>query len=319
MNENENLTDVETDELDAGTVEDGYGTENAEDADTDEYDDFDEDSDDESLYDESDDDSDDDYENESDEDADDTEDTDEDPEDDADGDDADEDDADGDDADGDDADTDADADEEATPPPAVSERELALERELNEYKRHSARALKQLGFENENALEGLQRFCADSEGKSFDDYKADISREDKEAAEREELEAYKRRQAQLKFESKALLDLAQIQKEYPETKAYKHFSEMPNSKRYAELMATGTMSPVEAYVASHPKQVREGAANAARQGALNDTKRHIKSNVPKRGGTGDSYISKSEMRRYRELFPDMKDEDIRALHKRATT
>lgn len=314
MNENENLTDVETDELDAGTVEDGYGTENAEDADTDEYDDFDEDSDDE-LYYESDEDDDSDEDSDTDEDDDEEESDPDDPDEDNGGDDAG---TAGTDADSD-AGVDADAEETAPLPPAVSERELALERELNEYKRHIARALKQLGIENENALEGLQRFNAEAEGKSVEDYKADISREDKEAAEREELETYKRRQAQLKFEAKALADLAEIQKEYPETKAYKHFSEMPNSKRYAELMAAGTMSPVEAYAASHPKQVREGAAAAARQSALNDTKRHIKSNVPKNGGAGDaSYISKSEMRRYRELFPDMKDEDIRALHKRAS-
>lgn len=286
MNENENLTDVETEELDAETVEDEHDAENVEDADTYEYDDF-----------ESDDDSDEDdaepFEEESDDDDDDE-------------------------SSADDENEDEDHEEPAPAPNVRSAREEELERELTELKKHTTRALRSLGIEEEDALEGIKHFNADAEGKSIEDYNADVDKEDKAAAERAELDNYKRRQAQIKFEAKALADLAEIQKEYPETKAYKHFSEMPNSKRYAELMASGTMSPVEAYAASHPKQVREGAANAARQGALNDTKRHIKSNVPKKGSAGEAYISKSEMRRYRELFPDMKDEEIKALHKRAS-
>lgn len=286
MNENENLTDVETEELDAETVEDEHDAENVEDADTDEYDDF-----------ESDDDSDEDdaepFEEESDDDDDDE-------------------------SSADDENEDEDHEEPAPAPTVRSSREEELERELAELKKHTTRALRSLGIEEEDVLEGIKHFNADAEGKSIEDYNADVDKEDKAAAERAELDAYKRRQAQIKFEAKALEDLAEIQKEYPETKAYKHFSELPNSKRYAELMASGTMSPVEAYAASHPKQVREGAANAARQGALNDTKRHIKSNVPNRGSAGEAYISKSEMRRYRELFPDMKDEEIKALHKRAS-
>ncbi len=287
MDENEKLTDVETDDLDAEDSTDVYDTEEEiDDAETEE-DDLDAD------YDYYDDELDDDSNDESDDDTD--EDTNE-----------------------------SDEDEPEKPGAGTSaaenDRVAKMERKLAAYERHGKRALNAIGVNNDDVLAGLEQLSADAEGKTLDQYRQDTQKEDAESAERAEFDAYKRRKANLEFEKKALADLEAIQSEYPETKKYKHFSELPNHRRYAELMATGKMTAVEAYIASHPKEARQGAAAAAKQQSLNDTKRHMKSNVPKNGGNrGESYISKSEMRRYREMFPDMSDKEIRALHKRATS
>lgn len=296
MNENENLTDVETAMLDAEDGTDAYDTDDVDSAeadnDTEDYED----------------------------DADDVDDTDADDLDDDYGEDPEEEDPDDDPAG--DADDDADAaDDEADSALSSEDDKVSrLERELEKYKKLGRRALDALGVESDDVITGFEQLAADVAGKSLEEHRRDTEKQDAEDKERAEFDEYKRKKANLAFEKKALADLAEIQKECPETKKYKHFSEMPNSKRYAELMATEKMTPVEAYLASHPRESRQGIVEATKQQSLNDTKRHLKSAVPNNGGSGDpAYISKSEMRRYREMFPEMSDTEIRALHKRATS
>ena len=93
--------------------------------------------------------------------------------------------------------------------------------------------------------------------------------------------------------------------------------ELPNKEKFAALMddKTKNLSAVEAFAASHLDIVKAHNRTTGKNSYLDGTKDHIKSNVPKGAKDTSTYISKSEMRRYQEMFPDLTDQQIKQLYK----
>ena len=211
-----------------------------------------------------------------------------------------------------DADEDANGESEEAPAPEPQpepQKRSQSERKYNAMIKQARKALENMGVEvkrDEDVLAELERINAESEGTPLEEYRKKVA--DEEAAAEATAEAWENRYA---------ADLAEIQKIYPSAKKYKHLNEIPNVKRFAELMDTGKVSAVEAFKLSHPTEADEAIVKSVKQSSLNDTKSHLKSNVPKKRGT-EASISKSEMREYREMFPDLSTKEIEALCRRVS-
>lgn len=211
-----------------------------------------------------------------------------------------------------DADEDANGESEKAPPPEPQpepQKRSQAERKYNTMIKQARKALENMGVEvkrDEDVLTELERINAEAEGTPIEEYRKKIA--DEETAAEANAKAW---------ESRYASDLAEIQKTYPSTKKYKHLSEIPNVKRFAELMDTGKISAVEAFKLSHPTEADEAIVKSVKQSSLNDTKSHLKSNVPKKSGT-EAPISKSDMRAYREMFPDLSTKEIEALCRRVS-
>ena len=119
-----------------------------------------------------------------------------------------------------------------------------------------------------------------------------------------------------KFDEKIRTDLAAVQQAYPETKQYKSVFEFPNFAKFSKYRDLG-LPPDEAYIAANPKGVMTSVAGAAQQQArnLSNTKDHLRSNVPVGSKDKSITISKKQMAEYRDLFPNLSDKEIVALHK----
>lgn len=189
---------------------------------------------------------------------------------------------------------------------------LRLKRELETLRSQGRDTLKALGVENpDDVLGGLVKLAAETEEQSPEEYlkKREETRRNEEAL---------RTARRIAFEQKKANDLAAVHASYPETRKYDSVEKFPNFKRFAELRDLGA-TPEEAYNASHPAQVRENASSAARQQSLNDTKKHLKSTVPK-GSKGESVsMTRKELAEWRELFPDKSDKEILGLYRRTAT
>jgi hypothetical protein len=186
-------------------------------------------------------------------------------------------------------------------PPKVSE----SDRKYNAMVKQARKALKSMGVEVENdedVLTELERINAEAEGKTLEEYQKDVSEEENSATSRED---------------RYRADLEAIQKAYPSAKAYKHLRELPNVKRFVELMNTGKMSAVEAFKLSHPNEADEAIVKSVKQSTLNDTKSHLKSNVLKKSG-GERSLSMKEMREYKDMFPDLSTKEIEDLYRRTS-
>lgn len=206
------------------------------------------------------------------------------------------------------ADEDANGESEEAPAPEPQKRSQA-ERKYNAMIKQARKALENMGVEvkrDEDVLAELERINAEAEGTPLEEYRKKVA--DEETAAEANAKAW---------ESRYASDLAEIQKAYPSAIKYKHLSEIPNVKRFAELMNTGKLSAVEAFKLSHPTEADEAIVKSVRQSSLNDTKSHLKSNVPKKSGT-EAPISKSDMRAYREMFPDLSTKEIEALCRRVS-
>lgn len=182
--------------------------------------------------------------------------------------------------------------------------------------KQARRTLKSLGIpaeSDEEVLAALEKLGADSEGKSVEEYRDDTETVEKSDDAKKPVTA-----AKTVTEDDFARDLATIQAEYPETRAYKNLRELPNVKRFAELMDTGKMTAVEAYRATHPKEIGKTIASSVKQASLDDTKRHLHSSVPKKGADGGVFIPKAEMEMYREMFPDLSDAEIRKKYSKFT-
>jgi hypothetical protein len=211
-----------------------------------------------------------------------------------------------------DADEDANGDSEEAPAPEPQpepQKRSEAERKYNAMIKQARKALENMGVEvdrDEDVLAELERINAEAEGTPIEEYRKKVA--DEETAEEANAKAW---------ESRYASDLAEIQKAYPSAIKYKHLSEIPNVKRFAELMDTGKVSAVEAFKVTHPTEADEAIVKSVRQSSLNDTKSHLKSNVPKKSGT-EAPISKSDMRAYREMFPDLSTKEIEALCRRVS-
>lgn len=164
-----------------------------------------------------------------------------------------------------------------------------------------------LGVDSEDELAGLVRLAAEASGEKPEEYLAKRAEEAKKA---EAMQMYRRAE----FEKKKRADLSEVQALYPETKQYGDIEDIPNFRRFAELRDMG-LSPKEAYIAANPDAARESVAAAVKQGALNDTKKHLRSSVPKGAKDGSVRMSRAEFAEWRELFPGKSDKEIVALYR----
>lgn len=178
--------------------------------------------------------------------------------------------------------------------------------ENNEYKELAEAArelLKSLGLDKaENPALELKKLTAEALGISTEEY----DRREKAVKE-----------AQAAWDAQAQRDIEAIHEAFPETKKYKSLLDLPNKEKFAELMddKRKNLSAVEAFAASHLDIVKAHNRAPGKNSNLNGTKDHIKSNVPKGAKDTSTFISKSEMETYREMFPELSDQQIKKLYK----
>ena len=179
----------------------------------------------------------------------------------------------------------------------------ALRRELAAYKAQTKDTLKKLGVESDNEMEGLVKLAAEADDKTPEEY---LKKREEEALKEEG----ERLRKQAAYQKMIAEDIAAIHAAYPETKKYKSVEEFPNFKRFGELRDAGN-TPEEAFAASHRDEVRQSVAEATRQQSLNDTKNHLKSNVPKKAKQDTRIrMTKKEMDEWKNLFPHKSEKEI---------
>lgn len=108
-------------------------------------------------------------------------------------------------------------------------------------------------------------------------------------------------------------DLAELQKRYPDIKL-NSLRELKNLGRYGELRDMG-LSAAEAFTATNAEMIERraeetGAARAA-------SKAHMKTAAKKSGGTNEPQMTEEELNIARDFFPDMSDEQIQKVYKKA--
>lgn len=191
-------------------------------------------------------------------------------------------------------------------PPAESE-EVKLRRELDTLRSRTRTALKKMGYEGDNLLDSLDQMGAEADGKTLEEYRAEIKSEaDKRAAEAAEFA--------IRFAAKKAADLAAVHAAYPDAKKYTDVDQFPNSARFKALCDAGA-TPEEAFRATHPEAVAAQVAAAVKQGAR-DSKDHIRSNVPRGAKDTSPQMTKAELEGYREMFPGLSDKEIVKLYRR---
>jgi hypothetical protein len=200
---------------------------------------------------------------------------------------------------------------DTTPQDAPDEKEVRiaeLEKELARMRTASARALKKLGYEDTDPATALERMAAEVDGKSIDEYRADVAREQEEAENAELIREAK--YARLKAD-----DFSEIIAAIPEAAKYKKVEEFPHFRRFAELRVQG-LTPVEAFSATHGDVLAEAGARSRK--AVQDSKTHLRSTA--RGGArgGSLGITSAQMATFREMFPDLTDRQIVEKYKNAT-
>ena len=195
-------------------------------------------------------------------------------------------------------------------PPAQDEkdREIAeLKRKLAAYEAQGKETLDKLGIKSDSVMEGLEKAAAESDDISLEEYQ-------KQKAEKQRNDEAQKLLQRTEFERKMKADLAEVQKDFPETRGLKHITEIENFVEFAKFRDKG-LTPKQAYSAANPDGVRKSVATAVKQQSLNDTKSHLKSAVPK--GSKDSSItmSKKELAEWRDIFPDKSDKELVKLYR----
>lgn len=202
----------------------------------------------------------------------------------------------------------AQGEEHPPEPPAEDEEKAALRRELAQLRSQARDTLSKMGVAEQDPVKGLAKLAAEAAGVPEEEYL-------KKQREEAELEAARARVKRERFEARMQRDLAEIHAAYPETKMYKSPEEFPNFKRFGELMDKGN-TPTEAYIASHPDARAYAVAAATRRHDLNDTKKHLRSNVPTGTNNRSVTMPRSVLLEWRELFPDKSDRELAALYKK---
>lgn len=184
----------------------------------------------------------------------------------------------------------------------------SLESELRRLKSQTLDTLNKLGVKTDDAYDGLIGLAAETEGETLEEY-----RKRRAFAEREEEERAARNAAA--FEEKMRQDLELVQAAFPEAKKYRSVKEFPNFAEFGRYRDAG-LSPKKAFLASHEEEVRGSVASAVRRQALNETKNHLRSAVPKASRDDSVKMSKKELSEWRGLFPEMSDREILALYRK---
>lgn len=200
--------------------------------------------------------------------------------------------------------TERDADE------PVDYNEVAAKKRANDdaLVRNIDKFLKSYGYDEGTLEERLEKAVAETEGKTVEEFR-------KEEAERRQAEENARIVQQINAQRVFAADIAALKAQYPELDI-KDIRDIPNFEIFAKAR-TAHLDAVQAFAAANPNYGRESGARSARQNSLNGTKDHLRSSKPA-GNTETVEIPDSEMRQYRELFPDKTDKQIRALYKSVT-
>lgn len=218
--------------------------------------------------------------------------------------------------DGEDSSSDTDEPAPASPPeegekePDPRDKEIASLKAM--YKALESQAkdtLKIIGVESEDAISGLVKVAAESQGKSTEEYNAEKAKKENDELARNML------RNQL-FEAKAAADLKELHAEYPETRQYKHIKELPPEvlKIFGAQRDAG-FSVKQAYAAANPDGIRKNVATSVKKQAQHDTKAHLRSSVPKPSKSDGVSMSKAELRELKELFPNLSTAEITKLYK----
>ncbi len=190
-----------------------------------------------------------------------------------------------------------------------SARILHLETELLKFRSQAKETLSKLGVKSDNVMEGLVSLAAEADGITPQEYLQKKTATEQDAKARALLQ-------QQEFEKLAAADLAVLHASYPDTQKYKHISELPDEirKKFGRFRDAG-LSAKEAYAAANPDGIRTQVATAVKKKSLHDSKSHLRTAVPVGSKDDGIVMPKSEMARWRELFPDMSDKEIRSLYK----
>ena len=215
----------------------------------------------------------------------------------------------------DDSDESEDSDEEeevAEPDNAQDEKDARiaqLEAELSRFKAQGKETLSKLGVKNDDVMEGLVSLAAEADGVTPQEYIQKKTAEERDAQARALLQ-------QQEFEKLATADLAELHAAYPETKQYKHIKELPDDikKKFGRFRDAG-LSAKEAYAAANPDGIRNTVATAVKKQSLHNSKSHLHTTVPKGSKDTSIVMPKSELARWRDLFPDKSDKEIISLYK----
>ena len=200
--------------------------------------------------------------------------------------------------------------EEATDVPDPRDTEIEnLPARLKAIESQAKATLKAIGVETEDAMSGLVKVAAETEGKSEDEYNA-------EKAKRENDEIARNMLRNQMFEAKAAADLKELHAAYPETKQYSHIKDLPADVRgkFGKFRDMG-LSAKEAYAAANPDGARQAVADSVKKQAQHDSKAHLKSSVPKPSKSDGVAMSKAELRELKELFPNLSTAEITKLYK----
>ena len=111
-------------------------------------------------------------------------------------------------------------------------------------------------------------------------------------------------QDELDYERQALADLAELHREFPETKGAESLTEIKNPLRYAALRDLG-LTPTEAYLAARGKPVY-------------DNRGHLGTSVPRAAGMPRGFMPSGELNAARAIFHGMSDAEIQKLYQRVT-
>ena len=184
-----------------------------------------------------------------------------------------------------------------------------LEAKLSKLEAQGKETLTKLGVKNGDVMEGLMSLAAEADGVSTQEYIRKKLTEERDAQARALLQRQE-------FEKIVRADLAELHSAYPETKQYSDIRMLPENilKKFGRFRDAG-LSAKEAYAAANPDGIRNNVATAVKKKSLHDSKIHLRTAVPKGSKDDGIVMPKSEMTRWRELFPDMSDKEIRSLYK----
>jgi hypothetical protein len=184
-----------------------------------------------------------------------------------------------------------------------------LEAELLRFKMQGKETLSKLGVKNEDVMEGLMSLAAEADGVTTQEYIEKKTEEEKNAQGRALLQ-------QQAFEKVARADLAELHSAYPETKQYTDIRNLPEDilKKFGRFRDAG-LSAKEAYAAANPDGIRNNVATAVKKQSLHSSKSHLHTTVPKGSKDQSVVMPKSELSRWRDLFPEKSDKEIISLYK----
>lgn len=167
--------------------------------------------------------------------------------------------------------------------------------------------LSKLGQDSSDIMTGLINLAAEASDQSPEEYLEEMR-------ETRKVEEAKKLLERREFEELKAADARELKANYPELKDVADIEKEPWFLRFAEFRSKG-LTAIEAYSAANPNGIRESVASAVKRQNLNDTKQHLRSNVPRGGKGNEFYMSNEEMRMAREALPGLSDDEILKIYK----